>query len=343
MDRMKTGWGQTEVGISCNCLLFGGASSASMLIVVPFKVAFRFPLLFEREGAYRLTVNWVAVTRRCAGIAGRMAGLIIFVEVVVLKKFGLVFCFILVAALFAAGAVFAADPHDPHGPVPPVDPGDLPVNTKPVESVVEVTVTNAVKDVPNSADLQETLGEIVDSEGNVTAATKAAVLEAFKGRVDEGAAAKVLVTPLFQAKLAAGDEGKVGVVEFPLLPATFGANYAGKIISDLLVVKILASGDYKEYAAATVMANLNDKCFTIVKSGDKVPFTGTIVSADTYQLWLAIKDNGSFDLDTRDGYILDPSFIAPATHHDDSSSGCSLGFAPAALLLVAPLFFLKRK
>lgn len=353
MEVTKTPSAQVEVGISCNCLLFGGASSASMLIVVPFKVAFSFSLRFEREGAFRLTVNWVAAACRCAGVAGRMAGLIIFVEVVVLKKFGLVFCFILVAALFAAGAVFAdtVDPHDPHAPVKPdpVNPNLVTVEAQ--NTAAAVTTQLATVSTTAQAKVNEALTSMaaVGADGKYypNAAAKQAAFEAAVDFLPDGAtSADLLALPVFVAALPDGSPaGSTADIMFPV--ANLGTKYAGKKPSEIRIIKIISSDDVVVFQPVTNLALLDDGYFAIVTgtaAADVV--TGALVAGTEYSVRLAIKDGGRFDLDGEaNSVIFDPAMMSPSTEAagGGSSSGCSLGFAPAALLLVAPLFFLKRK
>ena len=120
-----------------------------------------------------------------------------------------------------------------------------------------------------------------------------------------------------------------------------GSGLVGHAFSDLRLIKVKGENSDYEFTRVTRVSDLADGKFTIVTS------TGTIrglkeLVHPTDILIVVIKDNGVFDMDPVPEYILDPSFLAQSTRKG-SSGGCSIGFAPAAMLLLAPLFFLMKK
>jgi Synergist-CTERM protein sorting domain-containing protein len=84
--------------------------------------------------------------------------------------------------------------------------------------------------------------------------------------------------------------------------------------------------------------------FTILDSSGK--YASTIYKSGTYYVYLSLKDGGSYDFDGLvNGVIFDPTCLGYKVETGGSSGGgCSaFGFAPMALLFLAPMAFLARK
>lgn len=152
---------------------------------------------------------------------------------------------------------------------------------------------------------------------------------------------------------------------------TFGGN--NKLIRELAVptkfyVKAVttasgvthAANTYKQFTYRNAGAAITDGSWWITPSGAPTvtldyAFPTRLTLGQNYDLWLAIQDDGDFDLDPTDAQIVDPSgFVSGlggggGIGGSSSDSGCVLN--PAAglsvellLLLLAPLaYFIRRK
>jgi len=225
---------------------------------------------------------------------------------------------------------------DPEKPVEPVTPEieGLPEGVKPMSNAVAVFDDAAATGL--SEDAQKALGD-KDKAGQffVKESLRASIMER------DNLTSPAFSAPVFKGEVASGE---VGLVMFEL------TGFTGKKVSDVKALKVLndAAADAVAFTQVYAAKDLADGTFAVVASDKKtIRAAGDTVAAGDYILF-AIKDNGEFDLNADDGVISDPSFAACPTAQpqpsDGSSGGCSVGgFAPAALLLVAPLFLLLKK
>jgi len=225
---------------------------------------------------------------------------------------------------------------DPEKPVEPVTPEieGLPEGVKPMSNAVAVFDDAAATGL--SEDAQKALGD-KDKAGQffVKESLRASIMER------DNLTSPAFSAPVFKGEVASGE---VGLVMFEL------TGFTGKKVSDVKALKVLndAAADAVAFTQVYAAKDLADGTFAVVASDKKtIRAAGDTVAAGDYILF-AIKDNGEFDLNADDGVISDPSFAACPTAQPQpsggSSGGCSVGgFAPAALLLVAPLFLLLKK
>lgn len=225
------------------------------------------------------------------------------------------------------------------GPTPdpdPVKPGPQPVNASIIPDgnttlVAPQNVVSASADVKALITTDEGK-KLMNADGTVNTSAAKAELEKQRFVIVTGSA---VVTPEpFKAEIAT--EGKVGLVQ---------VDVAGKFndLSKVKFVKLKADGKLEvSNKWAKKIGDLGDKGFTFVKADG---ITLADKSADVKFLVIAIKDNGDFDLDKTAKKIMDPAMFAEMneTHKGGSSSGCSAGYAPFALLLAAPLFFFRKR
>jgi len=233
---------------------------------------------------------------------------------------------------------YAVSTPDPEKPVEPVTPAveGLPEGVAPMKNPVAVFDDAAATGL--GADAQKALGDQTKAKQFFV---KDSLRESVMKR--DGLTSPAFSAPVFKGEVT---EGTIGLVMFPL------TGFNDKKVSDVKALKVLndTAADAVAFKQVYAAKDLADGTFAVVKNDKKtIRAAGETVAADDYIL-LAIKDGGKFDLNPAKGVISDPSFAAcpPATPQPtpsgSSGGGCSVGgFAPAALLLVAPLFLLLKK
>lgn len=138
--------------------------------------------------------------------------------------------------------------------------------------------------------------------------------------------------------------------DFPAKASTFGK---------LKVIKLGKDGAGTVLKMVTSADVLSNGCYLLKDSkGVTVTSDTAIDTSEVYTMSLAILDNGSFDIDSKAGTVIDPLFLTstadattPATPTNpttpDSGSGggggCNAGFAGLLLLAEAPLFLRRKK
>ncbi len=172
-------------------------------------------------------------------------------------------------------------------------------------------------------------------------------------------------TPLtiFKASLEKTDSSDMRLEEdkkTALLFFTIPRSFLGKTADGLHVVKILSADQVFLFTQVFSPGELKDGCSAVAKieqiSGEatlkKFLTSKDLITSDCL-IALTIKDGGSFDLDGREnGSVTDPAFIIEGEEKNDpdpepsagtSGGGCSVGFIPLAMLILAlPLVLLKR-
>lgn len=125
---------------------------------------------------------------------------------------------------------------------------------------------------------------------------------------------------------------------------------------DVQIHKITSSTNAFKFDYVASADLLSDGKFTIL-STDGATVSGALDNDTTYQLILAIKDNGSYDLNATVGTVSDPAVIVKTKASGDETSptppsgggggggggGCSAGYGALALLAVAPLIIRRKK
>ena len=125
-------------------------------------------------------------------------------------------------------------------------------------------------------------------------------------------------------------------------------------ISDLALQKIKDDGTYITFATYLNTLEAQDGGWTITTmDAPNTPLAqSTQLDMDTkYYLYLVVKDNGPYDLNSTLGTIYDPTILGVDSSTSESTpassggggGGCNAGFAPAAVILLAPMWFLLRK
>ena len=215
------------------------------------------------------------------------------------------------AVVIAMAGVAVADVHDPHNPQDPTKPHVTPVVSADIVVIEKPTTTTQSVDITVSSDKTELANAINDliSKDNFVP-TYVYV---------EGKSIDKIVTPvtLFQMTASSADLVSVDKMEIIIsMDATkvnaafMQAHYNGTILSQDVVAK-------NWYGAPIVVTESisSDKAVKITVNGPKFFFT----TADVVLAKTTAVSGGS-----------------------SSSSGCNVGFAPMALLLGLPLFFLKK-
>lgn len=151
--------------------------------------------------------------------------------------------------------------------------------------------------------------------------------------------------PVFAVSADMG--GKTAAISFVVSGDKLGE---GKLAT-LHIFKLRAESSIPErfeYKYVSSDKEYQDGCYTIHNSGGSV-FEGTGFDyTQSYIVTLFIEDNGNYDSDSRQGYILDPAIIcsvpqADPTPTSSGSGGCSAGFAAMALLAAIPIVIRRKK
>lgn len=137
------------------------------------------------------------------------------------------------------------------------------------------------------------------------------------------------VTPLTQNQV----EGVEGAKEGKIYSVITAFGVSGTPGSGDAYFRFRISGDYRGVPHGRLKGSR--KFALLTKSDD-----GFYMAADSSKI--AVKKGGDYDLG-EDLVMAEVALIEVLdAHGGGSSGGCALGFAPAGLLLLAPLFFLKR-
>lgn len=156
----------------------------------------------------------------------------------------------------------------------------------------------------------------------------------------------ITALPVFAAS-ADSMEDKIAAISFLVSGDQLGE---GKLAS-LHIFKLKPNGEAFDRLEYKYVPNNPDKykdgCYTIHNS-DKSSFTGTgFLSNEDYIITLFIQDNGAYDCDSSDNYIIDPAVIcsnppAAPTPSGSGGGGCNAGFAAMALIALVPMV-IRRK
>lgn len=159
-------------------------------------------------------------------------------------------------------------------------------------------------------------------------------------------AKNVHALPVFAAS-ADSMEGKIAAISF----AISGDKLGDGRLETLHIFKLKASSSSFDRAEYKYVPNnpdeYKDGCYTI-HNADKSNFTGTgFLSNEDYIITLFIQDNGAYDCDSSDNYIIDPAVIcsnppAAPTPSGSGGGGCNAGFAAMALIALVPMV-IRRK
>jgi Synergist-CTERM protein sorting domain-containing protein len=231
-----------------------------------------------------------------------------------MKKF-LVSLLAVAVVLSMAGVVLAADPHDPHNPtddptkpsVKPVTSGDVVVIEKPTTTAEKVSF-----DVLDKGDMADAINNLISTDNFIPSYV-------YVG----GKSLDKIVTPatMFQMSAVSSDLASVDKMEIivsmdatKVNAAFMQAHYDGTLLINKTSYDLKAKSWYGD-PVVTAEAISDDKAVKVTVNGPKYFFT------------------------TADGVLAKTTATSSGS---DSSSGCNVGFAPMALLLGLPLFFLKK-
>lgn len=228
-----------------------------------------------------------------------------------MKKF-LVSLLAVAVVLSMAGVVLAADPHDPHNPTDdPTKPSVKPVTSGDVVVIEKPTTTTKSVDITVSSDK----AEVADAINKLITGNNFIPSYVYVG----GKSLDKIVNPvtMFQMNAISSDLASVDKMEIivsmdatQINAAFMQAHHAGTILS----LDVVAGSWYGD-PIVTAEAISDDKAVKVTVNGPQYFFTtADVVLAKT----TATSTGGG------------------------SSSGCNVGFAPMALLLGLPLFFLKK-
>ena len=157
-------------------------------------------------------------------------------------------------------------------------------------------------------------------------------------------AENVHALPIFAASADMG--GKTAAISFVVSGDKLGE---GKLAT-LHIFKLRAENSIPErfeYKYVSSDKEYQNGCYAIRNSGGSV-FAGTGFDyTQSYIVTLFIEDNGDYDSDSRQGYILDPAIICSVPPTDPTptpsgSGGCNAGFAAMALIALVPMV-MRRK
>ncbi|MCF4113118.1 MULTISPECIES: Synerg-CTERM sorting domain-containing protein [Dethiosulfovibrio] len=232
-----------------------------------------------------------------------------------MKKF-LVSLLAVAVVLSMAGVVLAADPHDPHNPTDdPTKPSVKPVTSGDVVVIEKPTTTTKSVDITVSSDKTE----VADAINKLITGNNFIPSYVYVG----GKSLDKIVTPatMFQMSAVSSDLASVDKMEIivsmdatKVNAAFMQAHYDGTLLIDKTSYDLKAKSWYGD-PVVTAEAISDDKAVKVTVNGPKYFFT----TADVVLAKTTATSSGG-----------------------DSSSGCNVGFAPMALLLGLPLFFLKK-
>lgn len=244
----------------------------------------------------------------------------------------------------AATGAGPVEPTNPFVSVPAID--GLPTGLATPEATVvhanltETGLTTAAQGAVNTA------GTEVDGgvQYYMSSTVASAILAAHEADLGTSPISQATV-PVMKAALPTGTSA--AAFAFPI-----ASSFAGKTVGDVKFYKAVngTAADAKEFELVQTGAAITDGKFAIVTSAGVVKTASETVATGDLVVY-AIADGGDFDLDGAvNSSISDPVLVAcdntdtPTPPSGDSSSGCSVGgFAPATLLLLAPLFLLLKK
>ncbi len=222
------------------------------------------------------------------------------------------------------------------GHIPAYVPG--PIREKLPE---DYDIVGKIDEVPESLDeVPPAFREIVKETPNSGLLVKDVVMA---GMVGADTPAKSL--PVFRSRVL---PGAVGVFTFYI----WDEPLMGAKVSEVRLAKVKDASSKKDFTRVEDPADLGDGKFMIVsdedEEGNVVIRKGSDVVQEDDILILAIRDGCDYDMDgSANGEILDPSFSylvdAATGGGGDGGGGCATGFAPAAALLLAPLFLLLKR
>lgn len=235
------------------------------------------------------------------------------------------------------------EPTNPFTAVPAIDglPTGLatPDATVVFANLTETGLTTAAQGAVNTAGTEVNGGV----QYYMSSTVASAILAAHEADLGTSPISQATV-PVMKAALPTGTSA--AAFAFPI-----ASSFAGKTVGDVKFYKAVngTAADAKEFELVQTGAAITDGKFAIVTSAGVVKTASETVATGDLVVY-AIADGGDFDLDGAvNSSISDPVLVAcdntaAPTSGGDSSSGCSVGgFAPATLLLLAPLFLLLKK